>query len=54
MGSDLPPMTAPSRITAPPPQQTGEGKMLAPHCGTVSSSPPMVVRCMKRLYFTVS
>jgi len=24
------------------------------YCGTVGASPPMVVRCMKRLYLTVS
>jgi hypothetical protein len=24
------------------------------YCGTVITSPPMVVRCMKRLYFTGS
>ncbi|WP_395710915.1 TRASH domain-containing protein [Reyranella sp.] len=24
------------------------------YCGTVITSPPIVVRCMKRLYFTVS
>jgi len=53
MSSDLPLMTPPSRITATPPQKTGEGNLYS-HCGTVIMSPPMVVRCMKRWYFTVS
>jgi len=53
MSSDLPLMTPPSRVTATPPPQTGEGNTCA-HCGTVITSPPMVVRCMKRLYLTGS